>query len=318
MDLKAPPCAQCVWTVHSGGNRHNHWVTWTELTAPTLAFPRGYRQIHSTHCAGSTLPFRVAHHAVPSLWTCQTFQVMRIGIQDCLIEALQSRMQTPLRYTFILYYLPPWSHLSGCLTQLVQNAWEAFNPSAVVSEQMQHSLEICTVTVVARGVCRTVNEADLDSGRCWFSQSPQSGKMCILCWSTSVWMSWTDTAQEPDSFPQQWSRFYQLVAPQRYWVQGCVPSAWLDSGETLRECHFLPPLLSHKAYHLLSSINPYINWFRGTTEPALHCVQCGCWAEMKMRNEYLIVDVKKDDAVIKEMLCMVSVHSKYLHWPCDV
>lgn len=181
MDVKAPPCVQCAWTVHCRRNRYNHWVTWTELTAPPLAFPRGYWQIHSTGSAGSTLCFPVAHHTVPSFWTCQTFQVMRIGIQDCLIEALQSRMQTPLRYTFILYYLPPWSHLSGSLTQLVQNAWEAFSPSVVASQQMQHSLGICTVTVVARGVCRTVDEADLDSRHCWFSQSLQSGKMCTLC-----------------------------------------------------------------------------------------------------------------------------------------
>lgn len=30
---------------------------------------------------------------------------------------------------------------------------------------------------------------------------------------------------------------------------------------------------------------------------------------MKRRNEYLIVGIKKDDAVIKEMFCMVSVDS---------
>ncbi len=118
---------------------------------------------------------------VPSLWTYQTFQVMRIGIQDCLIEALQSRMQTPLRYTFIPLLSPTMIPSLWMFNTASSNAWEAFNPSVVASEQMQHSLGICTVTVVALGVCRTVNEADLDSRCCWFSQSLQSGKVCIPC-----------------------------------------------------------------------------------------------------------------------------------------
>lgn len=113
-----------VWTVHSGRNRHYHWVTRTWTPPPPLAFPRGYQQIHPTHDARSTLFFPVAHHTVVpspySLWNYQTCQGMRIGIQDCAYNRLIEVMQTPLRYTFILCYRRPWSHHSGSLTQLVQ------------------------------------------------------------------------------------------------------------------------------------------------------------------------------------------------------
>lgn len=96
-------------------------------------------------------------------------------------------------------YLPSWPHHAASLTQLLQMPETPSTWLLWCKKGGKHRWGLCTVKVVAQGGCRTVNEADSlcrrDSVRT-YSLVKTIPRVELTSW---MWMSWTDTAQEPDS-----------------------------------------------------------------------------------------------------------------------
>lgn len=122
-----------------------------------------------THDAGYTLSFPLAHHTVEwthhSLWTSSTHQrIWELGYK-IVMSNWGKREGNPNALEVLFHPLlsPTMIPSLWIFNTASSNAWEAFYSSLVVSEKMQRSLGICTLAAAARGVCRTVNEADLDS-----------------------------------------------------------------------------------------------------------------------------------------------------------
>lgn len=125
------------------------YMDWTHR--PSISIPKRIQtDLLHTHNAGYTLLFPVC--GIPycsfdlpfSLNSPDILNDMRIWIQgcDCFIEAKQSRIQTHFHPLLSPTMIPS---LWICNTAS-SNAREAFHPFVVVSEEMQHSLGICTVT----------------------------------------------------------------------------------------------------------------------------------------------------------------------------
>lgn len=152
------------------------YMDWTHC--PPISIPKRIDSLH-TLC---WLFFPVAQSNVSStchsLWTYWTLWIIKkTGIHPCFWRYLskQSRIQTPLSYTFILYYLPPWFHPSWSLMQLLQM------PERLSTRLSWHQKELPPSPW--QPLLRTVNEADWDSRCCrhadsvstftpWFSVYP--------------------------------------------------------------------------------------------------------------------------------------------------
>lgn len=156
---------------------------------PPLPFPRGSWQTHSTQETLVRLYSFLWHHPVAStrhpLWTHQTFQLLRIRTQDCevdrLTEAMQSRSQTPSSHTFILCYLPPWSHRSGSLAQLVQMPETLSAALLWCQNSLNAAWELAPCRSGTLQDCQWAWFGFVVPQRCWFSQNQQSGYICTLC-----------------------------------------------------------------------------------------------------------------------------------------